>query len=244
MPFVTNGRAEVLPAASLKSAIHVKNLLSNFPSLSVLHKFLCRHDSLGAACRIVAIDFYEDSSRSEPRPIAPCDLVYEIDSSPSGQAQSQASSVPTVRGRLMIVEDPSKDIMDLMISYPKLEISPRFFSLHLHNARDGGTHSQPPSEALLQSQYSSLGFMNIQYHRAIVGDGIEVSGRKFFRDTNNVRKVVFMNETVVGLAHGCVSVIVVKPEADFWLSMSTPNLEASIITTNCFYKLSYSLILA
>ena len=120
-------------------------------------------------------------------------------------------------GRILLVENPSVDIIEILGS--SLDINPLFFASHVH-APSPGITSQTPQSALLPSQLKSLGFVTHHYHKILSFEGLpSLLPEKLFRDANYPRKVVLLPATRgarIGIAQHCCSVLQVKVEPTKW----------------------------
>ncbi|KAF2122984.1 hypothetical protein BDV96DRAFT_639535 [Lophiotrema nucula] len=127
------------------------------------------------------------------------------------------SSDEALEGRILIIEDLTKEVVELLGTV--LDIDPLFFALHLHTVQRTGSRHQTPDEATLPSRLSSQDFVNISYHRAVISDTPVPSKGRFKRDTTIDRKLVFLRSTRIGLAQHCASVIRVKTRKGRWLAL-------------------------
>jgi hypothetical protein len=146
------------------------------------------------------------------------DLSSELRESPFGKKHHKERELyrdHPLQGRILIIEDLTKDVVELLGS--ELHIDPLFFALHLHTAQKKGMRHQTPDQATLPSRCLSQDYLNISYHRAIMCDAVDESGGRFLRDTSIDRKLVFLPSTKIGLAQHCASVIRIKQKGSFWI---------------------------
>lgn len=122
-----------------------------------------------------------------------------------------------VFGRMLIIEDLTKEIVELL-DY-ELDIDPLFFAMHLHTAQKNGKYRQSPGTVTLPSRILSKDFININinYHRAISFDKVTPSGIRLLRDSVIDRKVVVLPSTTIGLAQHCASILRVKQKNGAWI---------------------------
>lgn len=133
------------------------------------------------------------------------------------QAHQSASDEKALEGRILIIEDLTRDLIEFLGA--KLDIDPLFFSLHLHTVHRTSSRHQTPDEATLPSRLLSQDFVNVSYHRSVVCEGnIPFKGR-FLRTSTIERKLVFLRSTKVGLAQHCASVIRIRKREGSWLSL-------------------------
>ena len=180
------------------------------PCLQNLLTFL-GHDRLGQyACRIICLEF---PSSTDPPTRQSLDFV---------DLQSLLCSTkhenPRICGRILFVEDLSRDIIELLGLL--LDIDPLFFASHIDVFKDevGTTR---PSTASLPSTMLSQNFLNLQYHRiiALEYDNFE-SERGIFRDMNIPRKVALLPKLKgrnIGLARHCCSILKTQSKDGLWL---------------------------
>jgi hypothetical protein len=118
-------------------------------------------------------------------------------------------------GRIVIVEDLSPDIIELLGT--QLKIDPVFFAGHIYNSGET-RHTQTPDRCMLPSQAKNHGFVNLHYHRALVFDGVPPKDI-FLRKMNIRRKVVpvpLSADEHVGLSQHCISVLLSR-EQSHWI---------------------------
>ena len=200
---------------------YVKGLCANNPSLNNLYEFLSEPKPQSLH-RICSLDFHSEDLVL--RDVDVNQLAAEIgkepiepDSSNSRYKFEDNDSKKSLQGRIVIIEDLSKDIVELLGT--TLDIDPLFFALHLHTIHRTSSRHQTPDEATLPSRLSSQNFINISYHRIVTSDSNVPYGGKFLRDTAINRKMVFLRSTNIGLSQHCASIIRVKKRKKPWLGM-------------------------
>ncbi|KAI9775220.1 MAG: hypothetical protein M1839_001338 [Geoglossum umbratile] len=99
--------------------------------------------------------------------------------------QSPYENSGNVLGRMLIVEDLTADVIELLGS--SLEIDPLFFASHLHTSRSGKTAKRPDTR-LLPSATKHLKFLSTIYHRPI-SFATDLVPFKLLCDANVWRKV-------------------------------------------------------
>jgi hypothetical protein len=117
-----------------------------------------------------------------------------------------------VAGRILIVEDPSNEVIEILGS--SLDIDPVFFASHVH-APYRHLAAQTPNLAILPSRTRRQSFLNIHYHRTLELDS-QVSQKcsgKWLRDTNMGRKLAILpptREKCIGLVQHACSILLLK----------------------------------
>ncbi|KAK7187426.1 hypothetical protein PSPO01_06656 [Paraphaeosphaeria sporulosa] len=226
-PFLVRGTGESFAAEQRRSyRTYVKQLCSDNPYLRNLAQFLSESKPPSNS-RICSIDFYEGVSRPKVRAnIDTEQLSAEIgkeraedinDSKcESGHVQHQRP----LQGRIVVVEDLSRDIVELLGA--SLDIDPLFFALHLRAIDRGVSRQQKPHEATLPSRLLPQGFFNISYHRLLMSDENVLPigpGGTFLHDLNITRELVILGSANIGLSQHCASVIRVKKRDRPWLAL-------------------------
>ena len=178
------------------------------PCLRNLELFLSSHATSQSKCRVVALDFREGikglSARTKVK-------LQDL----SSKLQDDGDLRHPLQGRILIIEDLSKDIVELLGS--ELDIDPLFFSMHLHRSQAKEQKGQSSSEAILPSRIMKKEYINISYHRSVTTDHIYDVRRRYMRDTVVGRKIVFLAGTNIGLAQHCASVLLKKQNSSFWI---------------------------
>lgn len=182
------------------------------PCLRDLTKFLATQsadEKLHFESRIASLEFYGPSA---PR--------YEIiDQRDLGQALKKDYKQNKPNGRVLVVENPSANIIETLGSY--LNIDPIFFASHLH-APSPNAASQTPQTALLPSQLKDQNFTAHHYHRVLSFDRQVSLTTKLFRKANCPRKVVILPQTrdvCIGIAQHCCSIYQISAGCQPWSCM-------------------------
>lgn len=207
---------------------YVKAQARRNPSLSNLVDFLSLYRRPGwpakKACRILSLEFHENTLRPETQPISLENLHFwlrqagtEHNDSVGEDGESRGKSL---LGRLLIIEDLSPALIEELGSF--LDIDPLFFASHLH-APSFDTGTQLPDAATLPSRNKPQRFANIHYHRTIVFDQDHIPSGTLIRDTNIPRKVAVLpriKNSRIGLAQQCTSIYKAERPGIFWIGMS------------------------
>ncbi|KAJ4302820.1 hypothetical protein N0V90_001711 [Kalmusia sp. IMI 367209] len=193
---------------------YVKALCSRNPSLQNLASFLSDPNIPTHGCRVAALDFKDGVSCPDVRTEV---KVGRLDQELHEIIQAHGSQ--KLQGRILVIEDLTKNIVELLGT--SLGIDPLFFAMHLHVVSRSGMRHQTPDQATLPSRLSSQKFTNMSYHRAITCDTISIEGGRLQRDTNIDRKLIFLPSTTIGLVQHCLSVIHLDPNKarNFWLAL-------------------------
>ncbi|KAH7110876.1 hypothetical protein B0J11DRAFT_599171 [Dendryphion nanum] len=169
------------------------------------------------------MDFREGMPSPRVRTVPDPDLLqYEFYNKSSRESDDDKTrlrhaNLHPLQGRIIIIEDLTKDVIELLGT--ELDIDPLFFAMHLHAVRKSGMHYQTPHEATLPSRLLPRQYLNVPYHRVVTCDKLPSGGERLVRDTGIDRKIVFIRSTPIGLAQHCASVILIKNNRDFWLSI-------------------------
>ncbi|ORY02295.1 hypothetical protein BCR34DRAFT_605646 [Clohesyomyces aquaticus] len=207
---------------------YVENDCRRRPSLDGLRQFLSNPVSGNQACRITSLDFYRNSQKPQKTALDLRTLrsyldVHDSDSSAGCERSNPFAGEITesqhVNGRIFIIEDLTKDIIELLGS--ALVIDPMFFAAHVHAAGDE-SQNQTPDRSMLPSQLKRRNFINILYHRTIQFDeNVSLPYNTLRRYTNVPRKVVVLpisEDRHVGLVQHCTSVLCVTHKR-LWLGI-------------------------
>lgn len=189
---------------------HVKAQCVLNPCLMNLYQFLSDPKEYEIACRICALEFHRGEDKPTMRPGISLGDLYD-----KSEARLFASDKKTLEGRILIIENPNRHLVERLGS--KLNIDPLFFSLHLHTVHRTSSRYQTPDEATLPSRLLGQDFVNVSYHRSVVCDKNLPSRGRYLRISTVERKLVFLRSTKVGLAQHCVSVIRVRDLEGPWL---------------------------
>ena len=188
---------------------YVKAQSSCNPCLLNLECFLSNHAPGHRSCRIVALDFRGVKGLCTRSNVA----LHDLPSKLRGNDELGNS----LQGRIFIIEDLTKDIVELLGL--ELDIDPLFFAMHLHVSQKRGLKHQPPSEATLPSRLLKQNYININYHRSVTSDCTHKRWSRYTRDTVISRKLVFLPSTNIGLAQHCTSVFRTRQKDSFWIGL-------------------------
>ncbi|OJD31448.1 mg2+ transporter zinc transport protein [Diplodia corticola] len=167
------------------------------PSIKSLTRFLADKGQEHFRCRLALSQFWADSDEPE---------TCEISLQKLGEILKETQKVETrvLRGRILVVEDLTRDVVEVLGS--SLHVDPLFFASHLHSPWPN-VSTQTPDMALLPSRRRTDRYINIHYHRTIVFKDTELQMRELLRTSNVRRKVVLLPKTKgvrIGLAqHSC-----------------------------------------
>ncbi|KAB8294906.1 hypothetical protein EYC80_006864 [Monilinia laxa] len=147
----------------------------------------------------------------------------------------RSTNIPSTKGRILIVEDLSSEIVELLGS--RLDIDPVFFASHLHGQRVELNYPKP-SLARLPSRVRKQNFVSLPYQRCLEFCNASPSLRRLSRDCNIPRKVMMLPPTKdvqIGLVQHCCSVLWAGIEEGPWLGIisvdpPTNNIYRSIDT--------------
>ena len=178
------------------------------PCLLNLDNFLTIPTAGHGCCRIVALDFRRDVQVPFLRTKIPQDDL-------PTKLRSDGDLINPLQGRIFIIEDLTKDLIELLGS--ELEIDPLFFAMHLHASQKVGLSRQTPNEATLPSRLLSQDYINISYHRSVATDNVHNKWSRYVRNTVINRKLVFLPSTKIGLAQHCASVVKIEGKRSFWI---------------------------
>lgn len=172
-----------------------------------LSKFLTNDRSNRNSCRIACLEFSTSGVVSHKR-LDLKDLASLL--------QSQAGEDKNLRGRLLVIEDLSSNIIEMLGC--ALNIDPFFFSSHIGVSQTDIAAARPYM-ATLPSMAKSQDFLTIQYHRVLQ---FEYHGSKetLLRDMNFPRKVRMLPPVKganIGLAQHCCSILKTIGKDGLWL---------------------------
>lgn len=197
---------------------YVAFLCSRNPCLLNLLGFLSSPKTYGRTSQVTALDFYEGTSSPVIRHLNDVDFLPQELHGGHKQESKLDYNNHRLQGRMLIIEDMTEDVVELLGS--NLDIDPLFFALHLHTTQRNDTRSQTPDEATLPSRLTTQDYLNTTYHQPLVCDKLPLDNQKLVRDMTIDRKLIFIRSTSIGLAQHCVSVIKVQRSRDFWICMS------------------------
>jgi Mg2+ and Co2+ transporter CorA len=212
---------------------YVEALCPRNPSLLNLYNFLSYPRARQHGSCAAALDFRNGLDHPVPRSIADIDyLPDELHNKTSTDRKVGGSydDYP-LEGRILIIEDLTKDVVELLGS--TLEIDPLFFAMHLHTNHRTGMRRQTPDEATLPSRLVHQNYMNLSYHRSITCENVDPFGGRLLRNTSIDRKLVFLRSTTIGLVQHCASVIKFQINDGFWIGvyLSVMHMMTCILTS-------------
>lgn len=177
------------------------------PCLQNLSDFLANSQFRRNSCRIACLEFSSESYHPHHRNLDLSGLATVL--------QDPYAKSGSLLGRILIVEDLTKDVIEIIGS--SLEVDPLFFVAFLHNTRVEMTIRNPPV-SILPSKARDLDFTTIKYVRALEF-GMMASRGKLFSDANVRRKVsvIPMNDACVGFVQGYFSTLVRVNKGEVWL---------------------------
>jgi hypothetical protein len=183
---------------------YVKAQCRRSPCLQNLSDFLADSNSRRKPGRIACLEF--SSADGEPR---------RRDLDTEGLAmilQDPYTKVGDLSGRILIVEDLAKDVVEMIGS--SLEVDPLFFASHLHTSRADVTTKKP----FAPPRVSGHDFVHARYIRSF-DFGKTATPGKLLLDASVRRKVVVLptSATCIGWIQGCISTLVRLTEGDMWL---------------------------
>jgi hypothetical protein len=137
---------------------HVAAQCRKNPCLSSLERFLSERKKSEHACRIASIDFVENedgSKSSQNRFLHADDIKFAI---------SSADQPTNLKGRILIVEDISRELMEILGC--SLAIDPFFLASHVYT-QYREISMQTPNLAALPSRNRHQRYFNTHYHRTL-----------------------------------------------------------------------------
>lgn len=177
------------------------------PCLHNLSKFLTDDSKSRRDCRISCLEFSSESRVPSSRNL---DLE-----SLANLLLNQTKQNSDLRGRVLIIEDLSKEIIQMLGSV--LNIDPFFFASHIDVPRPE-IRTTRPYMATLPSAVKSQNFINLHYHR--VFEFQHRPKEPFLRDMNVPRKVKplpSIKDVNIGLARHCCSIMRTIGKDGLWL---------------------------
>ena len=177
------------------------------PCLRNLSKFLADDGRSRRNCRIACLEFSSVSHIPNSRSL---DLE-----SLANLLQNQIGENENLRGRILIIEDLSKDIIQILGS--NLNIDPFFFASHI-DAPQSAIVTRRPYMATLPSAAKSQNFLTLHYHHALEFE--RRPKEPLLRDMNVPRKVKALpsiKNINVGLARQCCSIMRTMGKDGLWL---------------------------
>ncbi len=176
--------------------------------LQKLYEFLQSDTASQHACHTVCLDFSSAPGPPSRRRLNLHDLAMLL--------RSTTNERDELCGRLLIVEDLSKDVTETLGSL--LSIDPLFFASHIDTFQID-ISTPKPSTAILPSTIRSQNFLNLHYHRVVEFENLE-SKQVSLRDMNVPRKVKVLPRLKginVGLVRHCCSTLKTKGKDGLWI---------------------------
>jgi hypothetical protein len=183
---------------------YVQAQCRRLPCLQNLSDFLGDSNSHRKPGRIACLEF--SSADGEPR-------RRDLDTKSLAMIlQDPYTKVGDLLGRILIVEDLAKDVIEMIGS--SLEVDPLFFASHLHTSRVDVAANKP----FAPPRVSGHDFVHARYVRSF-DFGKTATPGKLRSDAAVRRKVVVLptSITCVGWIQGCISTLVRLTEGDMWL---------------------------
>lgn len=181
------------------------------PCLFNLENFLSNHADSHGRCRVITLDF-----RQGIQGVSSQTLV-DLNDLPS-KLQSDNNHESPLQGRIFIIEDLTKEVVELLGS--RLDVDPLFFAMHLHVDQRRGLKHHAPSEATLPTRLLDQNYINMSYHRSVMTDSPHDQKARYLRNTAINRKLVLIPSSNLGLVQHCASIIRTKQKYSFWTGRS------------------------
>ncbi|XTI82563.1 hypothetical protein V2W45_1224354, partial [Cenococcum geophilum] len=169
-----------------------------------------------------SLDFFVDSNHPISRPVNPDSLWSELQDTSlidahreDGNEEDEPVKGRSLQGRILIIEDLTKDLVELLSS--ALDIDPLFFALHLHSPQKKRSNRQSPDLATLPSRLRKQDYTNFLHHRTITFDSVPPPTGRLLEDSNVDRKFIILPSTNIGLAQHCTFVIKIPRKNSFWI---------------------------
>lgn len=182
------------------------------PCLRNLSKFLADDSQNRNSCKIACLEFSSES-------YSPCLKNLDLESL-AGLLQNQTTANSHLQGRILIVEDLSKDIIQLLGSV--LNIDPFFFASHI-DVPAVDMITPRPYTVVLPSKTRSKNFLTLHYHRVLEFEQRPPNGT-LLQDMNVQRKVKVLPSIKgidIGLARHCCSILRTVGKDGLWLGKRT-----------------------
>jgi hypothetical protein len=177
------------------------------PCLQNISDFLANSQFRQNSSRIACLEFSSEDCHPRHQNLDLSGLAIVL--------QNPYAKSGSLLGRILIVEDLTKDVIEIIGS--SLEVDPLFFAACLHNSRVELT-TRKPCVSIPPSKARDLDFATIKYLRALEF-GIVASPGKLLSDANVRRKVsvIPMNDACVGFVQGQCSTLVRVNKGEVWL---------------------------
>jgi hypothetical protein len=183
------------------------------PCLQNLSDFLAGSRFHQKPSRIACLEFSSEEYHPRHQPLDLSSLATIL--------QDPYAKSGSLLGRILIVEDLTKDVIEMIGS--SLEVDPLFFAAFLHNARVELT-TRKSAVSILPSKARDLDFVTIKYLRAL-DFGMTSSPGKLLSDANVRRKVSIrpLNGACVGSVQGHFSTLARVNKGEVWLGEKRPH---------------------
>ena len=181
------------------------------PSLQNLVDFFNSGDGYQRVCRIACLELSDTFATPKTRTLDLTNLrhlLYNLDN---------ISKHHALQGRLLIIEDLSREVIELGGS--ALDIDPFFFAFQV-DVLEPDIAAGRPGTASLPSRFKSKDALTVDYHHVLEFN--EVRERTLVRDANVPRKVKILapiQGTNIGLARCCCSILQTIGKDGLWLGM-------------------------
>ena len=176
------------------------------PCLASLHNFL-RESPMSYGCRIVCLEFFNSFAAPIQRDLTPNDLTLLL--------ANEDQENPDLRGRILIVEDLTKEIIEILGS--SLNVDPFFFASHI-DAFLPEVATPKPYMAALPSVIGLHNFINLHYLRLL---NLESTQERTLQQHMNVPRRVRVLPPLegahIGLARHCSSILKTATKDGLWL---------------------------
>jgi hypothetical protein len=207
-----HGNAKAKPLCSYQDYVGAQ--CRRNPGLQCLSDFLAADRSHLNLGRIASLEFSSASCTPHHRSLDLSNLVELL--------QHPRARCGNLLGQMLIVEDLTKDVVEILGSY--LQVDPLFLAGHLFSSRvetsttKGLPYALPPGTQ--ERKYT-----NIRYNRPIVFDDVSLSGTSRLLCCANVRRKVGISQGLrlradnvsVGFAQRTFSISMIVEENENWL---------------------------
>ena len=192
--------------SSYKSYITARTKRDSY--LQNLSDLLKMDDSSQRTCQMICLEFLASSPTPRRQNL-------KINSH-TALLRNESNADNSLRGRLLIFEDLSNDIIETLGS--TLDMDPFFFASHIDIPQTNITITRP-YRALLPSMARSQKFLTLHYHRLVEFEDL-TSNQTLLRDMNVPRKVKILPKTQglrIGLVRHCCSILNTVGKDGLWL---------------------------
>lgn len=178
------------------------------PCLQSLSQFLSNNNLYRNACLIACLEFSSVSANPYREDLDLKNLDSLLNNKVRGSKE--------IQGRLLLIEDLSKDVIELLGS--SLNIDPFFFASHLDIPQPHIATTRPYA-VTLPSVNRSQNFFTLHYHRVLALENTAIKDR-LLRDMNVPRKLKIIPSVQgvdLGLARHCCSILETVGRDGLWL---------------------------